>query len=116
GEPVRLRVTGDDCEIFVLAAIMEAEREAEAVGQGQLVVDNVARVEWIVLFGGVAREDRAPVGRDCQANIGRPRLDPPFEPAAQVPRTVEIVRRVTKIIYENQIVLPILPQYGKQRG
>ena len=81
-------IAADDVEVFVLRAGVEAERQPEAIGQRQPVVDHVARIDRIVLFGHLPGDDRSAVRGHRQPDIGRARLDPAFEPAAQVPRTV----------------------------
>ncbi len=79
-------VAAHDREELVLRARVEAERQAEAVGQRELVVGRVARAERIVLLARLARDDRTPVRGDREPHVARPGLDPAVEPAPQVPR------------------------------
>src|SRR5690606_7044750 len=60
------------------------------------------------------RQDRAAVRCDGEPDIGWARFDAALEPAAQMPRAIEIGWRVTKIVYKNQIVTWLAAQYGKQ--
>ncbi len=64
---------------------MEAERQAEAVGECQPVVEDVAGVDRARRLGvGVfARDEVAAVGGDDQAEVLGPRLDAAVEDAAQ---------------------------------
>ena len=54
-------IAGDDGEVIVLAAVVEADRQAEAIGQGQAIVHRVTRVQRVILFAGVPGHDGAPV-------------------------------------------------------
>ena len=51
-----------DRKVLVLRAGVEPERKPEPVGERELVVDRIARVEWIALFARLAGEDCAVVG------------------------------------------------------
>ncbi len=73
-------ITGNDRQVIVLAASVEPDRQAKPVGQRELVIHRVARVDRIVLLGRMARHDRAAVGRNGQPDIGRPRIHPAFQP------------------------------------
>ena len=61
GQPVMRGVAGDDREVFVLRAIVEAEAEAEAVGKGEAIIHRIARVYRIILFGQMPFDNRATV-------------------------------------------------------
>ena len=94
---------------------MEAERKPEPVGQRQLVVDRVARVERIVLLARLARHDRPAVRSDRKPDIGRPRLDPAVEPRAQVPRAGGIAGREAEIVDEHHEASIDGPERGEER-
>src|SRR3546814_6746371 len=61
---IRLGITAHDREIAILIDDMEAEAEPEAVGEREVVVDGVARVDRAFLLGDIARHQMAPVGGD----------------------------------------------------
>jgi len=49
---------------------MKAQSQTEAIGQCQLVIDRIARVDRVVLLAHLPRQDVAAVRGDIEADIG----------------------------------------------
>ena len=59
---------------------LPSSTQPDQVGQREPVIDGIARVDRIVLFGQVARHDRTAVRGNRQPDVVGPSLDPAFEP------------------------------------
>ncbi len=99
---------------------MEAERQTEAVGQRELIVDRIAGIERPmprirILFARMARQDRATVGGYRQPHVARARLDPAVEPGSQVARPGGIVGGETEVVDEDQEAPFERRERGEQR-
>src|SRR5262249_43742463 len=66
---------------FLLAAAVEAEPQAKAVGQRHLFLDGFARIDRgrALVLHHVARHEVAPVRRGIEYDVVRPPLDAAFE-------------------------------------
>ena len=74
-------VAVDHVQEFILAAAVEAEPQAEAVGQRHLLLDGFARIDRgrALVLHHVARHQVAPVRRGVEYDVVRPPLDAAFE-------------------------------------
>ena len=71
-------ITFDNIEVIVLTAIVEADRQPEAVGQCQAIVDSIARIDRVVLLRQVPGDNGAPVRRYREPDVSRARIDAAF--------------------------------------
>ena len=86
-------------EVVVLAAVVEAEPQAEAVGQRHLLLDRLAGIDGgrALVLHHVARQQVAAVRGGVEEHVGRPALDAAFERRLQ-----RLVGRVAGV--ERQVV------------
>gem|GEM_PF-2592873 len=78
-------VAVDHVEILVLAALVEAKPQAEAVGQGDLLLHGLTRVDGrrALVLHHVARQQVATVGGGVEDDVLRASLDAAFEHSLQ---------------------------------
>ena len=113
------RIAPQHGKVVILARIMEADRQAEAIGKRQIVVHCIARIERIRLPGDIARQDGATVCGHREAHIGRTRIDTAIEPTAKMPRGNVVVGREAEIVDENEEIALRLSkrcEQARQRG
>ena len=98
-EAVVFRVAVDHGEIVVLAAMVEAEPEAEAVGERHFFLDRLARIDRAsaLVLHHFARHEVAAVRGRVEEDVRRPPLDAAFER-----RLERLVGRVAGV--ERQVV------------
>ena len=77
---------------------MKADRQTETVCQSKLVIDHIARVDRIILFARITRDNRPTVGSNRKTYVRRACFHAAFEPAAQMARADGIVVGKTQII------------------
>ncbi len=93
---------------------MEAEAEAEAIGQRHLVVDHVARIDGVVLLRQVTRDDVAAVRRHIEADVGGPGRRPALKQRAQCSRVSYAIFVETQIVEEKDEGALRRAQEGKE--
>ncbi len=118
-----LGVAAHHGEIVVLAAIVEAEPQAEAVGQRHLLLDRFARIDRgrALVLHHVARHQVAAVRGGVEQHVGGPPLDAAFERRLQrfvgrvaavegkvVAEDDEAVRRVAHQRHQRRQALDVL--------
>src|SRR5262249_8575172 len=98
-ETVAPRIALDDRVVGLLVAIVEAEPEAEAVGERDLFPDRLAGVDGgrALVLDHVARQEVAPVRGGVEQDVLRPTLD-----AAVEHRLQRLVARI--LLVEREIV------------
>ena len=98
-EPVALGIAVDHREVGLLVAGVEAEPQAEPVGERDLLLDRLARIDRgrALVLDHVARQQMAAVGGGVEHDIVGPPLDAAFEHGLQ-----RFVARV--LLVEGQIV------------
>ena len=99
GQAEKLGVAVDHREIIVLAAMVEAEPQAEAIRQRHFLFDRFARIDRAraLVVDHLARDQMAAVGGGVEDDIVGPPLDAPFERRLQ-----RLVGRVAAV--EGEIV------------
>ena len=98
-EAVIADIAVDHVQIFVLRTFVEAEPQAEAVGQRDLFLDRLGRVDRgrPLIVDHVARQQMPAVRRGVEDDIGRTALDAAFERGLE-----RFVGRV--VVVEGQVV------------
>ena len=110
-------VTVDHGEVIVLAAMVEAEPEAEPVGERHLLLDRLARIDGAsaLVLHHVARQKVAPVRGRVEEHVPRA----PFDPALER-RFERLVGRVAgverKIVAKDDEPISRVAQEAHQRG
>ena len=119
GARKRNAVTGhialDHGQVFVLAAAVEAEPQAEAVRQRDLLLDRLAGIDrgGAFVLDDVARHQMAPVRRGVEDDVLRPALDAAFEHGLQ--RLVGGVFGLEgEVVAEHDEALPRMTQQAHQ--
>jgi len=74
GQVVAIGVTTHDREIMILIDDVETDAQPEAIGEREMVVDRIARVDGVFLLMDIARDEVTAVRGDDQPRVGRPRL------------------------------------------
>ena len=80
-EPVVRRISLHHVEVLVLGGVVKAEPQAEAVGQGHLLLDGLRRVDGgrALVLHHVARHQVAAVRRGVEHHVLRAALDAAFQ-------------------------------------
>ena len=101
----------DHREVFVLAAVVEAEPQAEAVGQRHLLLDRLVRIDRrrALVLDHVARQEMAAVRGGIEDDVVGPPLDAAFERRLQ-----RLVRGVVGV--EGEIVAEENEAVAARRG
>jgi hypothetical protein len=81
-------VTGIACDHIqpiLLRTGVEAKAEAKSVGERQVIVNHIARIDCAGLLLQIARNNVAAIGRDIEPNMGGPSGKPTIEHRADMP-------------------------------
>ena len=111
-----LGVAHDHGEIIVLAAMVEAEPEAEPVGERHLLLDRLARIDGAraLVLHHVARHHVPAVRGRIEEDVGGPALDPALERGLErlIGRIAGVER---KVVAEDDKAVGRLAQRAHQR-
>ncbi len=79
------RIARDHFKPILLRTGVEAKAEAKSIGERQIIINHIARIERAGLLLQIARKNVPPIGRDIEPNMRWPSGKPPIQHRADMP-------------------------------